>query len=155
MGKVLSRESLAQELAQARRNKKVVFTNGCFDLLHVGHVTYLQQARALGDLLVVALNSDSSVRKLKGESRPLQNEEDRAKIMAALGCVDFVTVFSEETPETLIRLLKPDVLVKGGDWKIENIVGGPFVQSYGGSVQSLPFVPGRSTSKIVEKIMNS
>lgn len=155
MGKVLGHEQLAKELSAARANRKVVFTNGCFDLLHVGHVTYLQQARALGDLLVVALNSDSSVRKLKGVTRPLQSEEDRAKIMAALGCVDFVTVFSEETPESLIRLVKPDVLVKGGDWKVENIVGGPFVQSYGGSVTSLPFVPGRSTSKIVEKIMNS
>lgn len=155
LGKVLERVVLEKELAKIRKGKKVVFTNGCFDLLHVGHVKYLQEAKALGDYLVVALNSDASVKKLKGEARPVQSEADRADIMAALGCVDFTTIFGEETPEALIRLLKPDVLVKGGDWKVENIVGGSFVQSYGGSVRSLPFIPGRSTSKIIERVLNS
>lgn len=155
LGKVQGWAELEKELGKIRKSKKVVFTNGCFDLLHVGHVKYLQAARALGDYLVVALNSDASVKKLKGETRPLQSEADRSEIMAALGCVDFVTVFGEDTPELLIKQLKPDVLVKGGDWKVENIVGGSFVQSYGGTVRSLPFIPGRSTSKIVERILNS
>jgi D-glycero-beta-D-manno-heptose 1-phosphate adenylyltransferase len=155
LGKVLSEGDLIRELSRVRQNKKVVFTNGCFDLLHVGHVRYLKEARALGDILVLGLNSDSSVRKLKGESRPLQNEQDRSEILSALECISYVTVFTEDTPEKLIQAVKPDILVKGGDWAVENIVGGGFVQSYGGVVKSLPFVQGRSTSKIVEKILNS
>lgn len=130
---------------------RVVFTNGCFDLLHVGHVRYLQQARHMGDFLVVGVNSDASVQRLKGPTRPLQNELDRAEILAALGCVDMTVIFDEDTPEKLIHQVRPDILVKGGDWKITEIVGAPFVQSYGGSVQSLQFVDGRSTTKIIEK----
>lgn len=133
--------------------KKIVFTNGCFDLLHAGHVRYLQQARDLGDFLFLGLNADSSVKKLKGESRPIQNQEDRAEILSSLRCIDAVSIFDEETPLELIKLVKPDVLVKGGDWAPEKIVGNDFVKSQGGKVLSLPFVPGRSTSGIVEKIL--
>lgn len=130
---------------------KIVFTNGCFDLLHVGHVRYLQEARALGDRLVVALNTDSSVRKLKGPSRPVQHEADRAEIMAALACVDHVTLFDEPTPLRLIELLLPDVLVKGGDWTPDKIVGAAEVLANGGEVRSLKFQPGYSTTAIIEK----
>ena len=144
---------LGRELS-ARRigGRKAVFTNGCFDLLHVGHVRYLQEARAAGDLLIVGLNSDASVRRLKGPTRPLQTESDRAEILAALAAVDFTTLFSEDTPLELIQALRPDVLVKGGDWSPEAIVGGPFVLSYGGEVRSLRFVEGRSTSEIVGRM---
>ena len=131
---------------------RFVFTNGCFDLLHVGHVRYLQEARALGDRLVVALNTDRSVRILKGPERPVQHEQDRAEIMAALGCVDYVTLFDDETPLKVIELVEPDILVKGGDWPVDKIVGAPFVLGRGGEVRSLQFQPGRSTSSIIDKI---
>lgn len=152
MEKVLDRNQLARTLEHIRKNKKVVFTNGCFDILHVGHVRYLKQARSLGDILIVAVNTDSSVKKLKGDSRPVQNENDRAEILASLECVSFVSLFAEETPEELIKMLRPDVLVKGGDWKEDQIVGSAFVKSYGGLVKSLPFVEGRSTTSIIEKM---
>jgi rfaE bifunctional protein nucleotidyltransferase chain/domain len=153
MGRVFSNwKELIADLSTKRRGRQVVFTNGCFDILHVGHVRYLQQARAQGDLLVVGLNSDASVRQLKGPERPVQNEMNRAEIMAALGCVDFVTIFGEETPEKLIHEVRPDVLVKGGDWAIDKIVGATFVQSYGGEVRSLQFVEGNSTTSIIEKM---
>ena len=143
---------LATKLGEVRHTRKVVFTNGCFDILHVGHVRYLKEARAQGDFLVVALNTDASVRVLKGPERPIQNENDRAEIMAALACVDYVTWFGEQTPEDVIRTLRPDILVKGGDWTVDKIAGGAFVQSYGGEVKSLTFIDGRSTTSIVEKI---
>lgn len=153
MGRVLfDLTNLNTAVTQARKGKKLVFTNGCFDLLHVGHVRYLKEARSLGDLLVVAINTDKSVQKLKGQDRPLQNQEDRSEILAALECVDFVTIFDEETPEKLIQRIKPDILVKGGDWTIDKIVGAPFVMSYGGEVKSLQFVPGRSTTLLIEKM---
>lgn len=151
MGKVAAFKDIAQELSAARAGRKVVFTNGCFDLLHVGHVRYLQEARRLGDLLVVGVNSDASVKILKGPSRPIQNENDRAEILAALGCVDFTVIFTEETPARLIETVKPDLLVKGGDWKIDQIVGADFVQSYGGKIMSLQFIDGKSTTKLIEK----
>jgi len=146
-----NQSDLVHQLAQVRTNKKVVFTNGCFDLLHVGHVRYLQEAKKLGDILVVALNSDSSVKKLKGPSRPVQNENDRAEILAALACVDFTLLFSEETPESIIKKIKPDILVKGGDWKIDQIVGSDFVQANGGKVYSLQFIDGKSTTNLIQK----
>lgn len=153
MGRVFDTwDELVKDLDSRRAGCKVVFTNGCFDIIHVGHVRYLQEAKSLGDLLVVGLNTDRSVQKLKGPSRPLQNERARAEIMAALGCVDAVTLFSEDTPEELITAVRPDVLVKGGDYKIEDIVGGKFVQGYGGSVKSLQFVPGFSTTSILKKV---
>ena len=130
----------------------MVFTNGCFDILHVGHVRYLAEAKKQGDILVVGLNSDSSVRDLKGPERPLQSEDERAEILSQLKSVDYVVLFSEPTPKTLIESVEPDVLVKGGDWAIKDIVGSDFVLERGGEVKSLQFVPGRSTSNLVDKI---
>lgn len=152
---VLDRNDLRAQLDRVRKTKKIVFTNGCFDLLHVGHVRYLQEARALGDLLVVGANSDSSVRKLKGPDRPVQVEGDRAEILAGLACVDFVTIFNEETPLQLIESLMPNVLVKGGDWAPEQIVGSQFVLGHGGVVRSLAFHQGRSTSTLIGKILKT
>jgi D-glycero-beta-D-manno-heptose 1-phosphate adenylyltransferase len=149
---VRSWNQLSDALTKVRTGKKVVFTNGCFDILHIGHVKYLQEAKACGDLLVVALNTDASVKRLKGPTRPIQDENSRAEIMAALGAVDYVTLFDEPTPEDVIKVVRPDVLVKGGDWKVEQIAGGKFVQSYGGEVRSLQFVQGHSTTSIINKI---
>ena len=134
------------------KDKRVVFTNGCFDILHVGHVTYLKKARGLGDALVVGLNSDSSVRAIKGKGRPINREADRAKVLSALYFVDYVTIFSDPTPERLIKTLKPDVLVKGADWREEHIVGADFVKSYGGKMARIPFVKGHSTTSVLKKI---
>ncbi len=145
-------QELSKAISAIRSGKKIVFTNGCFDILHVGHIHYLKEARSLGNFLVLALNSDQSVRNLKGIERPLQNQDDRAEILAALECVSFVTIFSEPTPLEIIKVIKPDLLVKGGDWPPEKIVGHDFVKSYGGKIQSLSFVSGRSTSAIVDKI---
>ncbi|MCK5540046.1 MAG: D-glycero-beta-D-manno-heptose 1-phosphate adenylyltransferase [Deltaproteobacteria bacterium] len=145
---------LAPLLADFQKNgKKVVFTNGCFDLLHPGHVSYLASARALGDLLVIGLNSDVSVRRLKGEKRPIMAEEARSQLLAALACVDYVTIFGEDDPYQLISLLKPDILVKGGDWDTASIVGRDLVEARGGKVYSLPFVDEYSTTAIVEEII--
>ncbi len=151
MGKVCPAEKLETTISQLKaEGKKIVFTNGCFDLLHVGHVRYLQEAKKLGDALIVGINSDASVKRLKGPTRPVQNEQDRAEILAALEAVDATVLFTEDTPENLIHKVKPDILVKGGDWKIDSIVGAPFVMSYGGKVMSLQFVDGKSTTKIIE-----
>lgn len=133
------------------QKKKIVFTNGCFDLLHVGHVRYLAEAQKLGDFLVVGVNSDDSVKRLKGPTRPIQNQNDRAEILKALKSVDETVIFVEDTPQNLIEQIKPDILVKGGDWSVDQIVGGRFVQSYGGQVCSLTFIDGKSTTKIIEK----
>lgn len=135
-----------------RRPPRVVFTNGCFDILHVGHARYLRDARALGDLLVVGINSDASVKRLKGEQRPVVNEDERAEMLASLASVDFVLMFGDETPLALIESVAPDVLVKGGDWAPEKIVGSAFVLARGGEVQSLAFHPGKSTTSILERI---
>ena len=151
--KVVARKDLIDARQRLReRGKRVVFTNGCFDLLHPGHVHYLAEARALGDALIVALNSDLSVRRLKGEGRPILNEQERAEVMAALAAVDFVTVFDEDTPRELIAALLPDVLVKGGDWPVEQIVGREEVVAAGGRVLSLPYLKGSSTSDIIQRI---
>lgn len=134
------------------RGKRIVFTNGCFDILHVGHVDYLARARRMGDVLIVGLNSDSSVRKIKGPGRPVNRERDRATVLSALSAVDYISIFSEPTPEKLIKKVKPSVLVKGGDWKIKDIVGGDFVRSYGGRVRNIPFVKGYSTTSLIKKM---
>ena len=147
-------DSLRKHLEGLRQGRSVVFTNGCFDLLHIGHVRYLEEARSQGDILVVGVNSDASVKRLKGPERPLQSEEDRAQILAALRCVDATVLFGEDTPIELIKVLRPDLLVKGGDWAIEQIVGHEFVMSYGGAVKSLKFIDGRSTTNLVEKMKN-
>ncbi len=134
------------------QGKRIAFTNGCFDILHYGHAKYLELAKSKADILVVAVNSDASVRKLKGPARPLVSQMFRAKMVAALESVDYVVIFSEETPLEIIKSLKPDVLVKGGDWKEDKIVGADFVKSRGGRVYSLKFVQGFSTTNIIEKI---
>lgn len=148
-------KSLSQHLAPLRQaGKRLVFTNGCFDLLHVGHVRYLKEARGLGDLLLVAVNTDLSVKRLKGDARPVQTEADRAEILASLECVDLVVPFAEDTPIKVIETVRPDILVKGGDWPIDQIVGSSFVQSYGGIVRSLGFFKGKSTTLLISKIMS-
>jgi len=156
MAQVLTLSELLAERAQLRQaGRRVVFTNGCFDLLHPGHVRYLQQARALGDALIVALNSDRGVRELKGPTRPILREQERAEVIAALACVDYVLIFDEPTPQRVIATLLPDVLVKGGDWSVENIVGREEVEAADGQVLSLPFVDGVSTSDIIARIIAS
>ena len=151
--KVKTLPSLLAALSRDRKaGKKIVFTNGCFDILHIGHIRYLQKARSLGDRLVIGVNSDASVRRLKGPDRPVTRERDRAEVLAALECVDYAVLFSEDTPEALIRAVHPDLLVKGGDWKKSAIVGSAFVGSYGGKVRSLPFINGYSTTGLIQKI---
>lgn len=153
--KILSPDELLG-VRQALRatGKSLVFTNGVFDLLHVGHVRYLAEARALGDVLLVAINSDRTVRTLKGEGRPLTNESERAELLAALRQVDYVTIFDDISPRSLIRQLLPDVLVKGGDYNLDEIHGREEVEAAGGRVVSLPFIEGASTSAIIERMKN-
>ena len=137
------------------QGKKIAFTNGCFDLLHLGHVDYLEKARALGDKLILGLNSDSSVGRFKGQNRPIQDQNSRARVLAALQFVDLVVCFNEDTPLNLITEIQPDILVKGSDYLAENIVGADVVKGKGGVVKTIDFVSGYSTSKIVEKIKNT
>ena len=154
-GKLLHREDLLRERIRLRsEGKRVVFTNGVFDLLHVGHVRYLSQARALGETLVVAINSDRSVRVLKGKNRPVTNENERAEILAALRPVSYVTIFDDVSPRSLIAQLLPDVLVKGGDYGLEEIHGREEVEAAGGRVVSLPFIAGASTTAMIERMRN-
>ena len=152
-GKILSKDELLAERARLRdAGRKLVFTNGVFDILHVGHVRYLEQARALGDALVVAINSDASVRELKGAGRPLINQDERAEILAALRSVNYVSVFDDVSPRSLIADLLPDVLVKGGDYALDEIHGREEVEAGGGRVVSLPFVEGVSSSALIERM---
>lgn len=151
--KIVDLEELKRQVARWRlHSNKIVFTNGCFDLLHAGHLHTLQQAKAMGDKLIVALNADSSVKKLKGETRPIQNQQERATMLSALSVVDAVVIFEAETPLELIETLIPNVLVKGGDWSIDKIVGAQLVLQNGGAVQSIPFLEGYSTTSLIEKI---
>ena len=136
-----------------RRGKRIVFTNGVFDILHRGHVEYLAKAKSFGDVLIVGLNSDASVRRLKGKNRPVQKQADRAVILLALEAVDYVVIFGEDTPQKLIEQVRPDVLVKGADYKISEIVGAEFVKSYGGSVRRVRLTKGRSTSGVLKKLL--
>ena len=154
MGRViLDRGELSRARAELRAARRtLVFTNGCFDILHVGHVRYLAAARALGDALLVAVNSDRSVRALKGAGRPVMSEAERAEMLAALACVDFVTVFDEDSPRRLIVELLPDILVKGGDYALDEIHGREEVEAAGGRVLALPFVEGASTTGIIERV---
>ena len=153
MNKILERNALRNELQELRKKgKKIAFTNGCFDILHVGHVRYLREAKKTADVLVLALNSDSSVRSIKGEKRPLMNENERAEILAALEFIDFITIFEELTPLELICCLQPDILIKGGDWPEEKVVGREEVKIWGGRVAIIPEIEGKSTTNIVEKI---
>ncbi len=153
LDKLCPRAELAARVAALPR--PVVFTNGVFDILHRGHVEYLYAARALGDALVVGLNTDASVRRLKGPQRPLNPERDRSLVLAGLGCVDAVTLFGEDTPQDLIAALLPDILVKGGDYRPEEVVGRPEVEAAGGRLVLIPFVQGRSTTALVDRIRSS
>ena len=152
----INRKIVAQEFfvrnEERLHQQKIVFTNGCFDILHRGHVTYLAQARQMGDLLVVGLNSDASVRRLKGPERPVNDEQSRALLLAALEMVDYVVLFEEDTPYNLILKVKPDLLVKGGDYDIDNIVGADFVRQRGGEVRTIPFVQCFSSSSIIDHL---
>lgn len=154
MGRIVDLQEMVTIRGELRHHgQRVVFTNGVFDLLHRGHVEYLQTARTLGDILVVSINTDASVRRLKGEARPLVPLEDRAFILAALECVDYVVPFAEDTPEKVIRALLPEVLVKGADYKIEEIVGHDIVLAAGGRVERIALSPGRATTNLIEKIL--
>ncbi len=155
-GKILPRDELVAVLESLRSTgKKIIFTNGCFDLLHAGHVKYLQQARNLGDLLVLGLNSDDSIRRLKGPKRPLLEEAERAQILAALDCIDYLAVFDEDTPLELLQTIRPQILVKGGDYLPDEVVGKDLVESYGGRVELIHFVDGKSTTNIIDKILST
>jgi rfaE bifunctional protein nucleotidyltransferase chain/domain len=156
MENILSREILKEKLKSLKsEGKKIVFTNGCFDIIHAGHVRYLKEAKKLGDILVLALNSDSSVKAIKGDERPIVPEEERAIVVGSLESVDYVTLFDEETPLRLIEYLRPHILVKGGDWDEENVVGRDTVREWGGKVVIIPEVKGASTTNIIEKIRNN
>lgn len=148
-------EAIEQVSDWQRCRQKVVFTNGCFDIVHLGHIDYLEKARALGDRLVIGLNTDASVSRLKGPQRPVVNEHARARLIAALGFVDTVILFEEPTPKELIEALKPDILVKGDDYSVATIVGADFVTNNGGEVKTVPLVPGYSTTALINKIKES
>jgi D-glycero-beta-D-manno-heptose 1-phosphate adenylyltransferase len=145
-------EQIITELKAAGR--EVVFTNGCFDIIHAGHVQYLQEAKALGDILIIGLNSDSSVKKLKGNTRPINTEIDRSIVLSAFSVIDYIVLFHDDTPYDLINLIKPDILVKGGDWPVDEIVGADIVKANNGKVETLQFKVGSSTTNIIEKIKN-
>jgi rfaE bifunctional protein nucleotidyltransferase chain/domain len=134
------------------KNKKIVFTNGCFDILHIGHARYLYAAREMGDFLIVAINSDRSVKAIKGPDRPIMNQSERSEMLASLECVDMVVIFDEDNPMEVIRYLMPDILVKGGDWKEEDIIGADVVRAAGGQIRSIPYINGYSTSGIIKRI---
>lgn len=155
--KIVTTARLAPLLEEARRRKRrIVFTNGCFDLMHVGHTRYLEEAKALGDVLVVGVNTDASVRTLnKAPDRPIVPDAQRAEVIAALGCVDYVVLFAEPDPGNLIAAVQPDVLVKGGDWKPDQIVGREIVEARGGAVKTIPLVPGHSTTAMIHRIRSA
>jgi rfaE bifunctional protein nucleotidyltransferase chain/domain len=156
MHKILDRKILKDKLEALRKEgKKIAFTNGCFDILHVGHVRYLKEAKKTADILVLALNSDASVRSIKGLKRPLVSEEERAEVLAALEYIDFVTIFHELTPLELICYLKPEILIKGGDWPEDKVVGRDEIKKWGGHVTIIPEVAGKSTTNIVDKIISA
>ncbi len=153
---LLTNEILAELTLSAKQNdRKVVFTNGVFDILHIGHVSYLEKAKQLGNILIVGLNSDSSVKRLKGDSRPINNELDRANVLLGLKAVDYVCIFEEDTPLNLIEKLIPNVLVKGADYSIENIVGADIVLDNGGEVKTITFIEGKSTTSTIEKMRSN
>jgi rfaE bifunctional protein nucleotidyltransferase chain/domain len=152
--KILKLKDLMVTLKDIRESgKRIVFTNGCFDILHVGHVRYLAEARAKGDVLVLGLNSDASVKSIKSGNRPIIGQDQRAEVLAGLACVDYITVFDEPDPLALIQAVKPDVLVKGADWEEKNIIGSDMVKSYGGEVVRIKMVPDISTSGIIQRII--
>jgi rfaE bifunctional protein nucleotidyltransferase chain/domain len=152
--KILKLSDLVKVIKSLREaGKQIVFTNGCFDILHVGHVRYLAAARSKGDALVLGLNSDASVKSIKPENRPIVSQDQRAEVLAGLACVDYITIFDEPDPLALIKTIRPDVLIKGADWKEAEIIGSDVVKSYGGKVVRIEFVPGISTSRIIQRIL--
>lgn len=154
MGKLISIKRLKDELKPFKqKGRKVVFTNGCFDIIHAGHVRYLKKARSLGDCLVLGLNSDASVRSIKGEKRPIVPQNERAEVLSALTCVDYIVVFNDPTPQKLIEALSPDILVKGADWAAKDIAGGDHVKKTGGKIRRITLVKGKSTTNIIRKIL--
>lgn len=155
MGRVMSRKNLIEIRRRLKRaGKRVVFTNGTFDILHRGHVEYLQAARRMGDVLIVGLNTDASIRRIKGDKRPINPNRDRAAVLSALGCVDFVCMFGDNTPQRLINALIPDVLVKGADWSANAIVGKDVVEAHGGCVRRIRLTQGRSTTNVIQRILD-
>ena len=152
--KIFDLDSISDKVNNWKSKNHIVFTNGCFDILHLGHIDYLFKASKLGDKLIVGVNTDTSIQRIKGENRPIQNESSRASILAGLSCVDAVVLFHEDTPKQLIELIQPNTLVKGADYKIEDIVGSDFVIANGGSVETIPFLKGYSTSHIINSIKN-
>ena len=153
--KIKTREELKSEICKARQQgKKIVTTNGCFDILHVGHLRYLQEAKKLGDILIVAINSDDSVREIKGDKRPLIPENERAEILAALECVDYVMIFPELNPIPFLQVLRPDIHVKGGDYTLDQIIEREAVESMGGELRLMPGVPGKATSNLIKLIVD-
>lgn len=152
MGQVIELNDLIDRIAVLKgQDKKIVTTNGCFDILHVGHVRYLQEAKNLGDVLIIGLNTDASVKRLKGDSRPVNNENDRAEVLSALNMVDYVVLFGEDTPVSILSQIQPDIHVKGGDYNVENLPEAKTIQEHGGKLVFVPFVEGKSTTKIIEK----
>ncbi len=155
MAEIIPPDHLSHKIDYLKSKNKdlnVVATNGCFDILHVGHIRSLQKAKSLGDVLIVGLNSDSSVKKIKGENRPINNENNRAEVLAALGCIDIVTIFSEETAERFLEMVKPNIYVKGGEYNLDNLPEAKIVQKYGGKVHFIPMIPESSTNKVIDKI---
>ncbi len=151
--KLYSQHTIFQIVNRLRkRRKKIVFTNGCFDILHAGHVEYLERAKRFGDVLILGLNSDRSTKRLKGSGRPINSQKDRARVLAGLACIDYITIFNEETPLKLIKKIRPNVLVKGSDWKIKSIAGSSDVLGWGGKVKRIRFLKGRSTTGILKKL---
>jgi rfaE bifunctional protein nucleotidyltransferase chain/domain len=154
--KILSINTLRKKIKQLRaEGRTIAFTNGCFDLLHVGHVTYLEKAKGKDRILIVGLNSDRSTRSIKGPQRPIMGQDERAAVLAALSVVDFITIFDEDTPEKIIGILQPDILIKGADWKGQKVAGSEIVQSRGGKVLFIPYVDGKSSTSIIERIMKA
>lgn len=153
---ILDRKKLiAAVKSLKKRGKKIVFTNGCYDLLHAGHVRFLKAAKKMGDVLLLALNSDSSVKRIKGPKRPVTPELERAELMASLACVDIVTLFKEDDPYNIIKDVVPDVLVKGGDWALDRIIGADVVRANGGKVRNIRYIKGKSTTNIIKKVLES
>jgi D-glycero-beta-D-manno-heptose 1-phosphate adenylyltransferase len=153
---IATRQDLARIISDLRaQNKKIVATNGCFDILHAGHVRYLEAAKELGDVMIVGINSDASVQKLKGPNRPINNQDDRAEVLAALRCVDYVSIFSEETAAEFLQVVRPDIYAKGGDYTVQDLPETPVVESRGGKVVILDLVPGKSTTSTIARINDS
>jgi len=156
LAKLIEKNNLEKIIAELKKNnKKIVFTNGCFDIVHAGHIDYMEKAKKLGDVLFVGLNSDASVKKIKGSKRPVVEERYRSRLLEGLSSIDYIAVFNEDTPLELIKKVKPDVLVKGEDWKDKGVVGEEFVKSYGGAVKLIELMPGISTSGIIENILKA